>query len=93
MPLKETDPRLYEDLINRMKRIEGQARGIQRLLDEGADCDLITVQLSAMKAALNRVGVKLIACQLSEKMAGEIKDGGSGKEATAEMMETFLHLA
>lgn len=76
-----------------MKRIEGQARGIQRLLDEGAECDLITVQISAMKAGLNRVGVKLISCQLSEKMADELKEGGSGKDATDEMMETFLRLA
>lgn len=76
-----------------MKRIEGQARGIQRLLDEGADCDLITVQISAIKSALNRVGVKLISCQLSEKMSHELKEGGSGKDATAEMMESFLRLA
>ena len=90
MSLKETDPVLFEDLMKRMKRIEGQARGIQRLLDEGAACDAVVNQLSAVKEALNRVGVKMVACQFSQAMAAEIKSGGTGKDASAEMTDVFL---
>lgn len=83
---------LAPELINRMKRIEGQARGVQRLLDEGADCDDIVIQISAMKAALDRVGVLLSACQLGQLMAQEIEAGGTGLESLDEMMPTFLRL-
>lgn len=84
---------LLDELRRRMKRIEGQVRGIQRLLDEGAACEAIVLQVSAVRAALNKVGLKVVACQLGEKMAAEIRNGGTGKEASEEMAETFRHLS
>lgn len=50
-----------EDVHRRLRRIEGQIRGIQRLIDEGAECGDVVTQLSACRAALDRVGYKLIA--------------------------------
>lgn len=45
-------------LMNRMKRIEGQIRGIQRMLEEGKDCKEIVTQLSAVRSAVDRsIGV------------------------------------
>ena len=41
------------DLMNRLKRIEGQVRGLQRMLDEDAYCPDILVQASAVNSALN----------------------------------------
>lgn len=41
-----------EDLQKRLRRIEGQVRGIQRMLDEGRDCQAIVQQMSAAQAAL-----------------------------------------
>ncbi|MFZ5817627.1 MAG: metal-sensitive transcriptional regulator [Bacillota bacterium] len=92
MPLMESHPQLYRELMNRMKRIEGQMRGVQRLLDEGAECEEIVIQISAMRAALSRVGMKLVTCQLGSRMAEELQEGGSGKASTDELMETFLRL-
>lgn len=93
MSIKETDPVLFEDLMKRMKRIEGQVRGIQRLLEEGQECETVVTQVSAVKEALNRVGLKMIACQLGQAMAEEIQQGGTGKTASAEMADVFLRLA
>ena len=58
-------------LIMRLKRIEGQLRGVQRLIEEEATCESIAQQLSASRRALDKayhsmVGC-LIECQLSEK--------------------------
>ncbi len=39
------------DLVTRLKRIEGQARGIQKMIDEGRDCTDVLNQIAAMKAA------------------------------------------
>jgi CsoR family transcriptional regulator, copper-sensing transcriptional repressor len=90
--IKETNPDLYEDLMRRMKRIEGQARGIQRMLDEGEDCEQILIQLSAIKAAINRVGMKAVACNLGHRVVDAIKNGTSTEDAVDEVIEQFLKL-
>ncbi|MFZ5825506.1 MAG: metal-sensitive transcriptional regulator [Bacillota bacterium] len=75
-----------------MRRLEGQMRGVQRLLDEGAECEEIVIQISAIRAGLSRVGVKLVSCQLGAQMAQEIQKGGSGKKSTDALMQSFLKL-
>jgi DNA-binding FrmR family transcriptional regulator len=55
------DPEAVRALINRMKRIEGQARGIQRMLSQGRRCDEIVMQLSSMRSALNKVAMSILA--------------------------------
>ncbi len=52
--------------MNRLRRLEGQVRGIQRLVDEGAECRSVMTQLAAVRAAIDRVGFKLIAAGLRE---------------------------
>ena len=90
--MKESDPKLYQELMRRMRRIEGQMRGVQRLLDEGAECEEIVIQISAIRAGLSRVGVKLVSCQLGVQMAQEIRKGGSGQKSTDALMQSFLKL-
>lgn len=43
---------LKKDVIARMKRIEGQIRGIQRMIEEGKECEDILVQVRAVRSAL-----------------------------------------
>lgn len=92
MSMKESYPDVYQDLMRRMRRIEGQARGIQRLLDEKADCDDIVIQLAAMKAAVSRVAVKVAACQLTKQVVEELEAGGTGRMAMDDLMDTFLKI-
>jgi DNA-binding FrmR family transcriptional regulator len=49
------------DALNRLRRAEGQLRGVQRLLEEGADCKDVVTQISAVQAALHRAGLRLMA--------------------------------
>lgn len=93
MSIKDQDEKVLHDLLNRMKRIEGQSRGIQRLLEEGAECDAIVIQLSAMRSALSKVAVIAASCQLSKQIADEINGGGNGRDALNEMMDTFLRIS
>jgi DNA-binding FrmR family transcriptional regulator len=46
-----------EEITNRLRRIEGQIRGLQRMVDEQRDCEAILTQLMAARAALDRVGL------------------------------------
>lgn len=93
MAIRDQNPELYQDLQRRLKRIEGQARGLQRLLDEGVACDQVVIQVAAMKAALSKVGVRLAACQLSNRMKEEIKQGGDGSRAWEESLDVFNKLS
>ncbi len=51
------DAAVRDDLRRRLKSIEGQARGIQRMLDEGRDCHEIMDQLAALRAASTAAGL------------------------------------
>lgn len=52
---------VQDDVQARLRRIEGQVRGLQRLIDEGAGCRDVIHQVSAVKAAVERVGYRLVA--------------------------------
>jgi CsoR family transcriptional regulator, copper-sensing transcriptional repressor len=53
-------------LTARLRRAEGQLRGVQRMLDEGTGCDDVLVQLAAVTAALDQVGLHLIGERLRQ---------------------------
>lgn len=54
-------PDEYQNLMNRLKRIEGQVRGIQNMLEKDAYCPDILMQVSAINAALNSFNKVLLA--------------------------------
>lgn len=62
---------LNSDIVKRLRRLEGQVRGLQRLVEEGADCRDIVIQLAAAQGALDRVGFKLMASALSQPRSEE----------------------
>lgn len=55
-----------EELLKRLRRIEGQVRGVARMVDEDRDCREIVQQLAAIRAATHQVGLlvtRSYACQ------------------------------
>jgi DNA-binding FrmR family transcriptional regulator len=49
-----------ETLLTRLRRVEGQIRGIQRMLEEGRGCEDVLTQLAAARSALDQVGLLLM---------------------------------
>ena len=47
------------DLVNRLKRAEGQMRGVQRMIEDGRDCEAILQQLTAVRSALHTASLAL----------------------------------
>lgn len=88
----ERYPETQKDLVRRMRRVEGQARGVIRMIEEGAECEAILVQLAAMKSALNRVGLKALGCRVGTAVQEEIAQGGTGEVAVEDLLDTFLNL-
>lgn len=57
---------VQKDVLSRLKKIEGQVRGVQKMVEQNRDCSEIVVQLSAIKAAVNTVGINVLGCHLAE---------------------------
>lgn len=66
-----------QDLIKRLKRAEGQVRGVQRLIESDADCEKVVQQLAAVRKALDKTFYKAVACALEQSL--EV-DAGKAKE-------------
>ncbi|MCL5772804.1 MAG: metal-sensitive transcriptional regulator [Firmicutes bacterium] len=54
------------ELQNRLKRIEGQIRGLQKLVEEKKDCEMILQQISAVRSALYRVGILYVTDHIND---------------------------
>jgi DNA-binding FrmR family transcriptional regulator len=78
------------DVVKRLRRAEGQIRGVIAMLESGRDCADVVTQLAAVSRALDRAGFKIIASGLQQCLAGE------GEDQTvdlAKMEKLFLSLA
>lgn len=80
-----------EDHLKRLKRIEGQARGLQRMVDEEQYCIDILTQISALTSALRNVGLGL----LDDHMRHCLRDAAvlGGEEADAKFTEAAEAIA
>ncbi len=58
-------------LILRFKRIEGQLRGLQRLIDEDAPCESVAQQLSAARRALDKSFHSLVGCLIESRLSAK----------------------
>lgn len=65
----------YKSLVHRLNRIEGQVRGIKRMLENDAYCPAILVQVSAVNAALNSFNKELLASHIRSCVAEDIRQG------------------
>ncbi len=89
-PVATTASTSSADLTARLRRAEGQLRGVQRMLDEGAEARQVLVQLAAVKAAVDQVGLRLI----SRKLRACVDDEGDiSAEDLDEVLATFLRFA
>ena len=74
-----------DDYLKRLKRIEGQVRGLQRMVDEDVYCIDVLTQVSAATKALQSVAVGLLDEHLRHCVTGAVSHGG---EAEADRLVT-----
>jgi DNA-binding FrmR family transcriptional regulator len=80
-----------DKMVKRLRRVEGQVRGLQRMVAEGAPCEDVLTQLSATRAALDRVGIFLITHKVRECLQDE--GDASSETAVQRALETFQRYA
>jgi DNA-binding FrmR family transcriptional regulator len=81
-----------DDLTKRLRRIEGQVRGIQQMLNENRECRDVVAQVSAASKALDQVGFKLMATGLSHCLANPKQAAANGFDLD-EVEKMFMKLA
>lgn len=80
------DPaRLREEVINRLRRVEGQIRGIQKLVAGEATCGEVAAQIKAARTALDAAGKLVLACYLTETISG----GETAQEDAFDLLMRF----
>ncbi|RTL28946.1 MAG: hypothetical protein EKK47_14835 [Burkholderiales bacterium] len=76
------------DILNRLKRAEGQLRGIQRMIEEGEGCLPIATQMAAVRKALDSTYVRMTVCFMEQQLQTRLGADITGKDAAA-MSEMF----
>lgn len=88
----EIDKDAVGDVIKRLRRAEGQIRGVIAMLEDGRDCADVVTQLAAVSRALDRAGFKIIATGLRQCVTAE-EDGREPSLDVAQLEKLFLSLA
>jgi DNA-binding FrmR family transcriptional regulator len=84
------------EVLNRLRRAQGQLAGVISMIEAGRDCKDVVTQLAAVSKALDRAGFKIVATGLRECVLGASADAAKkGKAALteAELEKLFLSLA
>ncbi|UJW79865.1 metal-sensing transcriptional repressor [Hydrogenophaga sp. SL48] len=60
------DPARQRALVLRLKRVEGQLRGIQKLIEGNADCEIVAQQMAAARKALDKTFFAMVGCVIAQ---------------------------
>ena len=85
------DPEIKASNLRRLRRIEGQVRGIEKMIDEDRYCIDVLTQLSATRAALESVSLQLLADHTEHCVAEAIRSG-KGNQKVRELNEAVERL-
>lgn len=80
-----------DEVLKRLRRAEGQLRGVQRLIEEGADCKAVVTQLTAAQSALHTAGLRLMAAGMRYCLADPERAEAAGMSPD-QMEKLFLSL-
>lgn len=89
--MAERNEQAVDDILTRLRRIEGQIRGLQRMVEEQKDCEAILTQLMAARAALDKAGLSIVEHHLDECLRGA--PDPVVKDRLNRIIELFLRLS
>ncbi|HJA44012.1 metal-sensing transcriptional repressor [Lachnoclostridium sp. An118] len=90
MKTKHRDEEELRKLMNRLNRVEGQVRGVKKMLEEEQYCVDILTQVSAIQAALNAFNKELLSSHIHSCVVEEIQKGNT--EVVDELCESIKKL-
>ena len=91
MAQESRDVKAVAEVTTRLRRVEGQIRGIQRMIEDERDCEDIVTQLMAARAALDKAGLLIVSSHVQQCLRGS-SDPELG-EGLQRVIELFLKLS
>lgn len=79
-----------EQMKHRLKRVEGQVRGVLRMMDEERHCKEVVSQLSAIRSAVDRTMANIVAVNLEQCIVEEQAAGRDTSEVVEEAIELLV---
>ena len=87
-----SDQKTRTDLLHRLKRAEGQLRGVQRMIEEGENCLTIASQMSAVRKALDSAYVRMTVCFIEQEIGNRMGDKPKAQADMAHMLDNMQTL-
>ncbi len=84
------DENAVGQVLNRLRRAQGQLAGVISMVESGRDCTEVVTQLAAVSRALDRAGFKIVASGMRQCLSA---DGGDSPMTEEQMEKMFLTLA
>jgi DNA-binding FrmR family transcriptional regulator len=75
-----------EDVLVRLRRIEGQVRGLQRMIEEQRSCEDVITQVIAVRAALDKVGVLALQNHIDDCVSGSPQEARERLQRATELL-------
>ncbi|MDR0365969.1 MAG: metal-sensitive transcriptional regulator [Bifidobacteriaceae bacterium] len=84
---------IRHQVVNRLKRAQGQLGAVLRAIESDADCRDVVIQLAAVSAAVDRAGFAIVASGLKRCLAGPEAESAEGGLTVADFEKLFMMLA
>ena len=76
-------------LINRLKRIEGQVRGLEKMIESGRECEAIIIQLAAVRSAIESVGALILKNYMTLCFTKDDQSGATNIDSLARAISVW----
>ncbi|MCY0876490.1 MAG: metal-sensitive transcriptional regulator [Firmicutes bacterium] len=81
----------YNDAVkNRLRRVEGQVRGVLQMMEQGKTCKDVVTQLSAIRSAVDRVIMYAVGENMEQCIREEVSGGGSADQVIKEAIDLLM---
>ena len=80
-------------VLDRLRRVEGQVRGLQRMVEEGKPCADTVTQVSAVMGAMKRVAAIMVACSMRQVIQCAASDSRDPQKELDKLMDAFAKMA
>jgi DNA-binding FrmR family transcriptional regulator len=87
-----TDVTARTEVLNRLRRAEGQIRGVQRMIEEGDSCLKISQQFSAVRKALDSTYLRMTMCFMEQELQSCLQPDATQKEGLDRTMKDMQAL-
>ncbi len=84
---------IKDEVRKRLRRVGGQVRGIERMIDQGRECREIVTQIAAAAKALEQTGFRIVAAGVTDCLQHPDHADGEGQDPIALFQELFMKLA